>query len=186
MIFIIGCFTQISLFAPTYAAEFEVIPEAKQDSANLGGDVDCVAGQVYYKDPKTQTQTLCKWVVEVWKDKDGKPIYKAWWSVRDRYNKIVDTSTKQWGYKDDVGAQFATWIFSWDGVLSYFVYIVRFISQIGLVIGAGMIIYTGYKYASAVFSGKSPSMSMITTAIEGILVIVFSYAIMRALTAAFL
>lgn len=160
MIFIIGCFTQISLFAPTYAAEFEVIPEANKDTASLGNTVDCVAGTS--NDPK------CKK-----------------WSVRDRYNKVVDSSGS-WGYKDDVGAQFATWIFSWDGVLSYFVYIVRFISQIGLVIGAGMIIYTGYKYASAVFSGKSPSMSMITTAIEGILVIVFSYAIMRALTAAFL
>lgn len=164
MIFIIGCFTQISLFAPTYAAEFEVIPEANTNNkANLWNTVDCVA-----------------WTTDKNCDVSGTK-----WSVRDRYNKVVDSSEK-WGYKNDVGAQFATWIFSWDGVLSYFVYIVRFISQIGLVIGAGMIIYTGYKYASAVFSGKSPSMSMITIAIEGILVIVFSYAIMRALTAAFL
>lgn len=161
-----GIFTQISFFAPTYATDFEVIPEATTNNkANLWNTVDCVAGT----------------------EKDPSKCQTSWtkWSVRDRYNKVVDSSSN-WGYKNDVGAQFATWIFSWDGVLSYFVYIVRFISQIGLVIGAGMIIYTGYKYASAVFSGKSPSMSMITTAIEGILVIVFSYAIMRALTAAFL
>lgn len=167
VIFIIGFFTQFALFTPTYAADFEVIPEATTDNQkNLWNTVDCVAGT-------EKDSTKCK-------------TSGTNWSVRDRYNKIVDTSTKQWWYKDDVGAQFATWIFSWDGVLSYFVYIVRFISQIGLVIGAGMIIYTGYKYASAVFSGKSPSMSMVTTAIEGILVIIFSYAIMRALTAAFL
>jgi VIT1/CCC1 family predicted Fe2+/Mn2+ transporter len=49
-----------------------------------------------------------------------------------------------------------------------------------------MIIYAGYKYASAVFSGKSPSFSMVKDAIIGVLVIIFSYAIIKALSAAFL
>lgn len=138
---------------PTYAADFEVIPEAKTNNQNtLGEKVEYVGGSSGSK-----------------------------WTVRDRYNKTA-TKTYSW----DLWAQFATGIFSRDGVLDYVVYIVRFISQMALVIGAGMIIYTGYKYASAVFTGKSPSNDMIKDAIIGILIVIFSYAIMRAINAAFL
>ncbi len=143
---------------PTYAADFEVIPEAKNPNT-VGSSVECVAGS---------TENCKKW------------------TVRDRYNKVTSTNSGNNGYKDDLWAQFATGIFSRDGILDYVVYIVRFISQMALVIGAGMIIYTGYKYASAVFTGKSPSNDMIKDAIIGILIVIFSYAIMRAINAAFL
>ncbi len=142
----------------TFATDFEVIPEA--NSKNLGGEVDCVAWT---------TTTGCA--------TKGK-------TVRDRYNnqsKIYDNARKP-----DLWASFATGIFSRNSVLEYIIYIVKFISEIGLVIGAGMIIYAGYKYASAVFSGKSPSFSMVKDAIIGVLVIIFSYAIIKALSAAFL
>ncbi|MDR0607400.1 MAG: hypothetical protein LBG52_03420 [Candidatus Peribacteria bacterium] len=42
-------------------------------------------------------------------------------------------------------------------ILQYLVYLVKFISQIGLVIGAGMIIYAGYLYATDIFGGKPSS-----------------------------
>lgn len=81
---------------------------------------------------------------------------------------------------------FATGIFTRDGVLDYVVYAIRFLSQIALVIGAAMIIVNGYKYAAASFSGKDPGMGDIKNAVFGVLVVIFSYAIIKALSAAFL
>ncbi len=128
--------------------------------------------------PATKTNNLGQDVDCVAGSNTGVECQK--WTVWDRYNK------KTKAYSGDLGAQFATGIFSRDGVLDYVVYIIRFISQMGLVIGAWMIIYTGYKYASAVFSGKTPSTDMIRNALGGILVVIFSYAIIRILTSAFL
>ena len=147
----------ISLFPlVTLAASFEVIPEAK-DPSSLWTNVDCVA----------------------WNSGSAEC---SQWTVRDRYN------SQAWKYDKnaDLGASFGTWIFSRDSVIEYVVYIVKFISELGLVVGAGMIIYAWYKYASAVFNGKSPSMDMVKNAITGVLVIIFSYAIIKALSAAFL
>jgi hypothetical protein len=55
-----------------------------------------------------------------------------------------------------------------------------------LLIGALMIIYSWYTYATAVFSGGNASNDPIKFAVYGILVIAFSYAIMRILMSAFL
>lgn len=62
----------------------------------------------------------------------------------------------------------------------------RFLSQLALVIGAAMIIFAGYKYASAAFTGKPGGQEDIKNAIIGILIVVFSYAIIKILTSAFL
>lgn len=87
-----------------------------------------------------------------------------------------------------VGDQLASGIMTRDTLLEYIVYLVRFLSQIGLLIGVLMIIYAGYLYASSVFSpsNMSKGKSAITNAIIGVLVIAFSYAIMKLLTSAFL
>jgi hypothetical protein len=82
----------------------------------------------------------------------------------------------------------ATGIMSWKTILDYIVYLVRFLSQIGLVIGALMIIYAGYQYATYIFTGKGTTegKKAIQYAITGVLVIIFAYAIMRLFTALFL
>jgi len=54
--------------------------------------------------------------------------------------------------KGQVGDQLASGIMTWDTLLDYVVYVVRFLSQIGLVIGAVMIVYAGYLYATSIFS----------------------------------
>jgi hypothetical protein len=63
-----------------------------------------------------------------------------------------------------------------------------FLSQLGIAIGALMIIYAGYIYATAVFNGGNASAgkTAATRAILGSIVIIFSYAIVRILTRAFL
>jgi TRAP-type C4-dicarboxylate transport system permease small subunit len=59
---------------------------------------------------------------------------------------------------------------------------------LGLVIGALMIIYAGYQYAMSSFDGWDPSkgQAAIKNALYGILVIIFSYALIRIVTRAFL
>lgn len=101
--------------------------------------------------------------------------------VRDNY----DQKAKE---LDNVGDQMASGIMTRDTLLDYIVYLVKFLSQIGLVIGVLMIIYAGYLYASSVFdaSNMSKGKSAITNAVIWVLVIAFSYAIMKLLTSAFL
>ena len=82
----------------------------------------------------------------------------------------------------------ASGIMTRETLIQYVIYLIRFISQIGLVIGVVMIIYAGYLYATSIFnaSGMSKGKSALTNAIIGVLIVVFSYAIMKILTSAFL
>lgn len=108
-------------------------------------------------------------------------VGKTWGSVRDTYNQKADEL-------DSVGDQLASGIMTRETLLDYVVYLVRFLSQIGLVIGVVMIIYAGYLYATSIFnpSSMSKGKSALTNAIIGVLVVAFSYAIMKLLTSAFL
>lgn len=109
-------------------------------------------------------------------------VGKTGWSVRNTYNQQASKLS------GSVGDQLASGIMTRDTLLEYIVYLVRFLSQIGIFIGVLMIIYAGYLYASSVFSpsNMSKGKSAITNAIIGVLVIAFSYAIMKLLTSAFL
>ncbi|MCX6825444.1 MAG: hypothetical protein NTY80_04465 [candidate division SR1 bacterium] len=102
-------------------------------------------------------------------------------NVRNSYN-------TQAGKLTSVGDQLASGIMTRDTLLEYVVYLVRFLSQIGLLIGVLMIIYAGYLYASSIFNpgNMGKGKSAIGNAIVGVLVIAFSYAIMKLLTSAFL
>lgn len=77
---------------------------------------------------------------------------------------------------------------TWDTVLDYVTYLIRFLGQIGLLIGALMIVYAGYLYASSVFADTDPGAGKqaIRYAVIGVLVISFAYGIMRILTNAFI
>lgn len=109
-------------------------------------------------------------------------VGKTGGSVRNTYNQQAS------GLAGSVGDQLASGIMTRDTLLEYIVYLVRFLSQIGIFIGVLMIIYAGYLYASSVFSpsNMAKGKSAITNAIIGVLVIAFSYAIMKLLTSAFL
>ena len=117
-------------------------------------------------------------------DKAVKAVGADGGNVRDNYNKQATSAE----LKNSVGNQLASGIMTRDTLLDYVVYLVRFLSQIGLVIGVMMIIYAGYLYASSVFSpsNMSKGKSALTNAIIGVLVVAFSYAIMKLLTSAFL
>lgn len=113
--------------------------------------------------------------------KDVSDVGKAGGSVWDKLN----ATAKRYESGGDIGAQFASGAFTRNTILNYVVYLVRFLSQIALVIGAAMIIYAGYKYAASSF-GEKPEPAMIKNAIIGVLIVIFSYAIIKFLTSAFL
>ena len=108
----------------------------------------------------------------------------VWGEVRNRYDKIAS------GYQAEgkLWEAFASWVFTWSLVLDYIVYGIRFLSQAGIFVWALMIIYAGYIYASSIFTGKETGWwkKAITNAITGVLVIAFSYAIMKLVTSAFI
>jgi len=112
-------------------------------------------------------------------------------------NIVVDAIGATWGkvmqtYREkanelSLSEQMATGIMNRTTILDYIVYLVKFLSQIGLLIGAVMIIYAGYIYATNIFGGKeSNANSAIKYALIGVIVITFSYAIIRFFTALFL
>lgn len=102
--------------------------------------------------------------------------------VREKYNSWAQTLS------NNLGDQLASGVMTRTTLLDYIVYLVKFISQIGIVIGVVMIIYAGYLYATSVFSWGNTGKwkSAIINAIVWVLVIAFSYAIMKILTSAFL
>lgn len=105
-------------------------------------------------------------------------VGSQWWNVREKYNqKAEELDGKVW-------EQLASGIMTWDTLLDYVVYLVRFLSQIGLVMGWLMIIYAWYLYATTIFwwGDASKWKKAITNAIVGILIIAFSYAIIKLLT----
>lgn len=103
-------------------------------------------------------------------------IWEKWKEVQRRY---YESSTKL-----TAAQQIDSWIMNWDTIMNYLVFIVQFLSQLGLVVWAGFIIYAGYSYMSSSFSGwkVGKGKTAITNAIIWIIIVIFSYAIMRTLT----
>lgn len=113
---------------------------------------------------------------------DIQAVWSQGWHVIDRYNQIAsDPDRELW-------EELASGIMNWDTLLDYVVYLIRFISQLGILIWAIMIVIAGYKYAIAIFTSGEPKWANdnITNAIIGVVVIASSYAFMKILTAAFL
>ena len=110
---------------------------------------------------------------------DIQDIWSVWWHVWDTYNKAADAMW-QAGRTDK---QIASWIMNWDTIMNYLVFIVQFLSQLWLVVWALFIMYAGYKYITSVlFQWKWADKTIISNAIIWILVVIFSYAIMKILT----
>ena len=121
---------------------------------------------------------------------DTSEIIKNIWDIEsagtvlERYSGAAAKLEEKW----DLGAAFETGVFSWNIVISYLVYLLRFISQLGLLIWAVMILYAGYQYATFIFGFWDPSKAKTTInrAIQWVLILVFSFAIWGGLTAMFL
>ena len=108
-------------------------------------------------------------------------IGKWWGKVWDVYNEALD-SNKMW-----LSEKLASGIMDRDTLLEYLTYLVKFLSQAGIAIWAIFIIYAGYMYATSIFGWKPDNWkTAIKNSIVWVIIIVISYAIMKAVMAAFL
>ena len=101
--------------------------------------------------------------------------------VRDNYNA---TLAKDRSLSDKL----ASGVMDWSTILDYFARFVNYLSQLGIFIWACFIVYAGYVYATAVFGSwkVENGKTAIKNAILWVIIITFSYAIMKAVMAAFL
>ena len=102
-----------------------------------------------------------------------KEIWSEGWKVWENYNKNASWMT--------TSQQIASWIMTRNTILNYIVFIVKFLSQLWLLVWAWFIMFAWYKYMVSLFTwGKAPS-STLKNAIIWIIIVIFSYAIMRIL-----
>lgn len=101
-------------------------------------------------------------------------IWQTWWSVMDTYKKkAVELTTEQ---------QLASWIMNRDTIVNYLVYVIKFLSQLWIVIGVVFIMYAWYKYMISIFNWFKTPSTTIKNAIIWVIIVIFSYAIMKILT----
>lgn len=108
--------------------------------------------------------------------------YQFWDKYNDKANSAdFDPSKPEW-----LANSLASGIMSWDTIIAYASVIIEFISNIGLVVGAWFIIYSGYEYAIHGLGGAEGKTNAIKNAFIGITVITLSYGIFRLLTRIFI
>ncbi len=113
-----------------------------------------------------------EWINKV--NKAIEEIWQTWSEVMNTYNQKALTLT--------TSEQISSWIMNWDTFMNYLVYIVQFLSQLWLVIWTIFIIYAWYQYMLSVFKWWKVPSSSIKNAITWIIIVIFSFAIMRTLT----
>ena len=103
-------------------------------------------------------------------------IWQTWWNVWKAYNEATS-----WN-KLSTQEQIASWIMNRDTLMDYIVFVVKFLSQLGLTVGMWFIMYAWYKYMLSVFNGWKTPTETIKNAIIWVIIVIFSYAIMKTLT----
>ncbi len=103
-------------------------------------------------------------------------VWQSWWKVWEKYNEIASSWTLS------TSQQIASWIMNRDTIMNYLVFIVKFLSQLWLVVWFWFIMYAWYKYMLSVFDWWKTPSSTIKNAIIWIIIVIFSYAIMKTLT----
>ncbi len=113
--------------------------------------------------PEARNPSIGQTVTDIW----------VWWEVWDKYkDKSQDGSLSLWD-------QFASWIMTWDTILDYAVYLVKFIWQLALLVWALWIIYFGYVKATWSLSWEATPMNKLWHVVVGILAISFAYVIVK-------
>jgi len=126
-------------------------------------------------------------IIPEWTNWAWESVWSQPWKVWDNYNAAAWKNANASAWKN-AWDSFASWVFSWESLFDFFKYLASFLSQIWLVIWAGMVIYSWYKYAVWVFTWDASKwwQDALKWAIYGALIIIFSYAIMKVLLSVFL
>ena len=76
----------------------------------------------------------------------------------------------------------ASWILEIEDIMDYLVLVVKFLSQLWLLVWMVFIMYAWYQYIISVFNWWKVPSNTIKNAIIWVIIVIFSYAIMRFLT----
>lgn len=76
----------------------------------------------------------------------------------------------------------ASWILEIEDIMDYLVLVVKFLSQLWLIVWMVFIMYAWYQYIISVFNWWKVPSNTIKNAIIWVTIVIFSYAIMRFLT----
>ena len=108
-----------------------------------------------------------------------KAIEEIWdepWNVMNKYRDIAD----RWNGR--LWMQMLTWIMNWNTIPNYLVFVVQFLSDLWLVVGVLFIMYAWYKYMISVINGWKVPNETVKNAIIWVIIVIFSYAILKTLT----
>jgi hypothetical protein len=103
-----------------------------------------------------------------------KEIWSEGWKVWENYNKNASGMS--------TSKQIASWIMNRDTIMNYIVFIIKFLSQLWLLVWAWFIMYAWYKYMLTAFGQWKDANSTLKNAIIWVIIVIFSYAIMKILT----
>ena len=115
----------------------------------------------------------------------------TWWQINKVNEAISGVSSEAWkvrkNYNEEAkklktSEQLASWIMTRDTILNYIVFIVQFLSQLWLLVWAWFIMYAWYKYMFYVFNWTKTPSSTLKNAIIWVVIVIFSYAIMKIFT----
>jgi hypothetical protein len=124
-----------------------------------------IFGVTFAQKSQATLEIIPKW------DNPGQTVEEitSGWNVWKIYREKSQWSMSLWD-------QFATGVMTWDTILDYAVYIIKFLGQVALLVGAVMLIYFGYQKALAKWTN-----SALLHVIIWILVVIFSYVIIRTI-----
>lgn len=98
----------------------------------------------------------------------------GWWEFRKNYLLAAGNLS--------FFERLASWILIRDDIPNVLVLVVQFLSQLGLVVWVIFIMYAWYKYILSVFNWWKAPNSTIKNAIIWVIIVIFSYAILKTLT----
>lgn len=78
--------------------------------------------------------------------------------------------------------RWAAWILEVDDIMNYLVIVIQFLSQLWLVVWTIFIMFAWYKYIVSVFNWWKTASSTVKNAIIWVIIVIFSYAIMKIFT----
>ena len=74
------------------------------------------------------------------------------------------------------------WIIEIDDIMNYMVFVVKFLGQLWILVWMFFIMFAWYKYMLSVFNWWKTPASTLKNAIIWVIIVIFSYAIMKILT----
>lgn len=101
-------------------------------------------------------------------------IWSKWWNVRTNYRLAVKELS--------LSERWAWWIITRDDIPIFLTLIVGFLCELWLVVWVIFIMYAWYKYIFSIFTWTQTSTRTIKNAIIWVIIIIFSYAILKTLT----